>query len=37
MKDQPDGVVLPSRVVPFPASISDEARCNGWSAATACR
>lgn len=26
MKDQPDGVVLPSRVVPFPASISEEAR-----------
>ncbi|VWB04677.1 esterase [Burkholderia arboris] len=26
MKDKPDGVVLASRVVPFPASISDEAR-----------
>ncbi|WP_322085640.1 alpha/beta hydrolase [Burkholderia sp. BCC1999] len=26
MKDKPKGVVLPSRVVPFPASISDEAR-----------
>ncbi|MCA3854986.1 MAG: alpha/beta hydrolase, partial [Burkholderia sp.] len=26
MKDQPDGVVLPNRVVPFPASISDAAR-----------
>ncbi|WP_321957829.1 alpha/beta hydrolase [Burkholderia cenocepacia] len=26
MKDKPDGVVLPSRVVPFPTSISDEAR-----------
>lgn len=26
MNDKPDGVVLPSRVVPFPASISDEAR-----------
>ncbi|AOL08258.1 MULTISPECIES: alpha/beta hydrolase [Burkholderia] len=26
MKDKPDGVALPSRVVPFPTSISDEAR-----------
>ncbi|MBN3737919.1 MULTISPECIES: alpha/beta hydrolase [Burkholderia] len=26
MNDKPDGVVLPSRVVPFPTSISDEAR-----------
>ncbi|WP_176045498.1 alpha/beta hydrolase [Burkholderia sp. BCC1644] len=26
MKDKPDGVLLPSRVVPFPVSISDEAR-----------
>lgn len=26
MKDKPDGVAVPSRVVPFPASISDEAR-----------
>ncbi|BAX61735.1 alpha/beta hydrolase [Burkholderia stabilis] len=26
MKDKPDGVVLPRRVVPFPTSISDEAR-----------
>ena len=26
MKYKPDGVVLPSRVVPFPTSISDEAR-----------
>lgn len=26
MKDKPDGVAVPSRIIPFPASISDEAR-----------